>query len=523
MPRPLILSLLCPALAAQAPAPAPAPLPPPAALPGVTELSLADAYRLALENNLQARISRDERDISRFGVQSEEGAFDWTLFAAAGTGRTQLEDANPKSSGLGNIFFSDAFSDQRTRFASLGMGKLFGWGGTATLSVSPFWSSTSVQQQNHPLDSNQITASQFGTVNPYGGKLTLALNQPLLRGFGTDAAEARLKAAQKRAEEGDISYQLSLIRLVATTDNLYWDHVFAVQNLANKRDALALAQKQLDEDSERVKSGMLAPLDLPQVEATVAEREKQVYSAEAEVENTRAALLAQIYADQPRPGELRLADQPGPVPFDRSLDEAERLALENRPEVKVASTQVAERLIQERAAHNRLLPQLDATLAYTGAAKSQDNLGPALTDLLQGQLPGYYVGLALAVPVGNRAARGAYGQARASRHEAELVVSSVRQAILLEVQQAYAALKASEKQVEAAQKALDFRQKSLEAEQDKLENGLSTSFFILQRQDELDQARTALIQAQVDYRKALTGLQRAMGVLLERRLGPSKA
>lgn len=507
MPKPFLAILICPALLAQAPAP--------------VQLSLAQAYQLALENNLQARIARDERDIARFGVEVQRGAFDWTAFADASAGRLQTEDENPRSSGLGTIFFGDIAADQRTRSAAVGVNKFFGWGGTATLSVNPFYVSTDVQQNNHPLGSDQITSSAYGTMNPYGGRVTLSLDQPLLRGRGSDAAEARLKDAQKRAEQGDISYRLSLIQLVSTTDGLYWDYAFAIQNLSNKRAALALAQQQLDEDNERVKSGMLAPLDLPQVEASVAEREKQVYSAEAQVENARAALLDQLYADQPKPADLRLEDQPGGlVPFGASLGDATREAMENRPELKLASSQVEARLIEERAARNRLLPQLDATLAYTGASRSQESLSPALQDLFQGQLPGYYVGLTLSIPLGNHAARGAYSQTKASRHEAELVVGSIRQAIQLDVQQAYTALRASEKQVSAAEKALDYREKSLAAENDKLENGLSTSFFILQRQDELDQARTALIQAQVDHRKALTNLQRAMGVL-ERRAGDS--
>jgi len=481
-------------------------------------LSLADAYRLAASNNLGARIAREERDIAAFNVEIELGVFDWDVFASAGAGRIQVEDLNPRSSGLGTIFFGDVFADQSTRSASVGTSKLFGWGGTLAASASPYWSSTEVQQHNHLFGSDQIVATSFGTLNPYGGHVSLTYDQPLLRGRGPAAVEARLEAARQRALEADVTYRLQLIQLLTTTDNLYWDHVFALQNLTNKQEALRAAQARLGEDSERVKSGMLAPLELPQVEASVADRETQVYSAEAAVDNTRAALLTFLYADRAKPASVQIVDQPSLVPYDQTLDQSERTAADRRPELKLAADQVAERLIQERAARNRLLPQLDAVVSYTGYSRSQSGIGAAVDDLLQGRLPGYYVGLNLSVPLGNHAARGAFAQSRASREEAELVVADVRETVRLEVQQSYTALKASEKQVVAAQKAVDFHVQSLQAETDKLESGYSTSFFVLQRQDELDQARTALIQAQVDYRKALTGLERSVGVLLDDRL-----
>ncbi|HEY6324295.1 MAG TPA: TolC family protein [Thermoanaerobaculia bacterium] len=499
-------------LAGQAPTPAATP---PAA---VVRLSLAEAYRLAATNNLGARIARDQRDIAAFDVEIERGVFDWNVWANAGAGRIQAEDANPRSSGLGTIFFADISVDQSTRAAGAGTSKLFGWGGSLSASFSPSWTSIGVQQQNHLFGSDEIVATSFSTLNPYGGHLSLAYDQPLLRGRGSVAAEARLKAAEERADEAEIVYQLSLIQLLTTTDNLYWDHVFALQNLLNKREALLAAQKQLSEDSERVKSGMLAPLELPQVEASVADRETQVYSAEAAVDNTRAALLTFLYADRPRPAGAEIADQPALVPFGETVDDAERDAMARRPELKLAAGQVAERLIEERFAQNRVLPQLDAIATYTGLARSQPGAGAALSDLLTARLPGYFVGLTLSLPLGNRAARGAFEQSRVAREEAELSVVNIRENVRLEVQQAYTALRASEKQVGAAQKAVDFHVQSLQAETDKLESGYSTSFFVLQRQDELAQARTALIQAQVDYRRALTGFERATGVLLDRRL-----
>ena len=61
------------------------------------------------------------------------------------------------------------------------------------------------------------------------------------------------------------------------------------------------------------------------------------------------------------------------------------------------------------------------------------------------------------------------------------------------------------------------QQKKLDAERRKFGNGMSTSFEVLSFQRDLADAELAEIRAALDYVKALTGLERAKGTLLESR------
>ena len=70
--------------------------------------------------------------------------------------------------------------------------------------------------------------------------------------------------------------------------------------------------------------------------------------------------------------------------------------------------------------------------------------------------------------------------------------------------------------VGATKEARQFAEAALQAEQTKLENGKSTSFFVLQLQRDLTGARTAEIQALADYNKALAQLALAEGSVFER-------
>jgi len=55
----------------------------------------------------------------------------------------------------------------------------------------------------------------------------------------------------------------------------------------------------------------------------------------------------------------------------------------------------------------------------------------------------------------------------------------------------------------------------LEAEQKKYENGMSTSFQVLQFQNDLANSELSRIRAYLDYINSLAGLERAKGTLLE--------
>jgi outer membrane protein TolC len=70
--------------------------------------------------------------------------------------------------------------------------------------------------------------------------------------------------------------------------------------------------------------------------------------------------------------------------------------------------------------------------------------------------------------------------------------------------------------VDSTKQARLYAEAALEAEQKKLENGKSTSFFVLQLQSDLTAARSAEIGALADYNKSLAQLALAEGATLER-------
>ena len=480
-----------------------------AAQPVATKLTLQNAIEISLKNNLQVQIAVENRDFTKAGLAIEQGAFDWNLTSSLSL--SKVKDASRSQSFPGgpfNTFDTTAYS----RNFTLGSTKAFIWGGNLSLNYAPTYRFTKASVNGGP-------EAPF-TSNPYDGSFSATYTQSLLKGFGRDAAESRLIVARKSAQAADLTFQLAIINLVASTESLYWDVVFAQRNIENKQQALALAQKQLKENQIRVQVGTLAPIEVTSSEASVAQRDQDIISAEAQLANAKDALIRALYPSSERPAGLEPADAPSVKPLDMNEAAAEKLALANRLELKTARLDLESKQTLETAANNRILPQLDAYATYNGNAASQvpsEGLAAVNKDLTKGAYPGYTLGLQFSMPIQNRAARGSQAQARANRRQSELSLHDLELGIALEVRQAFRNLDASAKGVAAAEKTRIFREKDLDAEQKKFENGMSTNFLVLSKQNDLDTAKSSELQAQITYAKAVTSLEKALGHLLDAR------
>jgi outer membrane protein TolC len=69
--------------------------------------------------------------------------------------------------------------------------------------------------------------------------------------------------------------------------------------------------------------------------------------------------------------------------------------------------------------------------------------------------------------------------------------------------------------VQAAQAARELSQRRLEAEQSKFEVGISTNYFVVQAQRDLNDARNSELRAVLNYRKALVEFDRLQQTTLQ--------
>jgi outer membrane protein len=137
-----------------------------------------------------------------------------------------------------------------------------------------------------------------------------------------------------------------------------------------------------------------------------------------------------------------------------------------------------------------------------------------LSNLFSNDFRTFRFGVALNFPLKNRTAEGQLGRAVAEGRKIESQRKTLEQAIEVEVRNAVQAVDTARLRVETARASREAAEKQSESEQRRFQAGLSTTYFVLERQNNLSAARGRELKAMTDYGKAVTELQRVMGTTL---------
>jgi outer membrane protein TolC len=124
------------------------------------------------------------------------------------------------------------------------------------------------------------------------------------------------------------------------------------------------------------------------------------------------------------------------------------------------------------------------------------------------------VGFTFEVPLGEHFERGQYRVANLQVGQLETSIQNLRLLIVQDVRNALRQIQTNWELVQTTHVNTDFRRRSLDAERRRYEVGTTTTFDLLQFENELAQAQASELSAIVDYRISLANLRRATGVLI---------
>jgi outer membrane protein TolC len=210
-------------------------------------------------------------------------------------------------------------------------------------------------------------------------------------------------------------------------------------------------------------------------------------------------------------------------PADKLLAVAQTLNVQDswrhsmalRPDLAQAREQIERQNIVLRYNYNQLFPSLDLTLTY-----GHNGLGRTMATGLNGVQRGdnqfYSYGIVLSFPLSNTTAKNNYKSGKLTKEVLLLQFKQLEQSIIVEIDNAVKQAQTAYEKIEATRQARLYAEAALDAEQKKLENGKSTSFFVLQLQRDLTAARSAEIRALADYNKSLSTLSKSEGTTLDK-------
>lgn len=508
-------------------------------------LALKDAIVMALENNKDIEVSRQNVRIAEFDLRAARGFYD-PRFA----GTTLYERATTPNVSV--------FSDVR----SITQNSIVGNAGVQG-SLQRFGTTYDANFSNQRLTSS----SPLSVLSPqYNTAFNFNITQPLFRGRSIDQPRRTIEIAKRNLSLTDTQFRQRSIEIITNVQRAYWDLTFALRNLQVQRDAVRDAKDQLEHNKRLVDEGTLAPVDIIASETQVANFEQNVYVALQDVsvaENTLKNLVSQnrnepIWNESVIPTDSVELDAPR-----TTLTEALTLALENRPEIEVNSFQKEINAIDQRYFKDQTKPQIDFVAGYSSSGISgsanpdalnifnntatsdkineiisrvNPNLPPdqrinpiiipptqtvssditgnytsSLTDIISNRYPTYRVGLQFNIPFGNQTAKAQFGKSLVQGEQLQTQREQLEQTIQVDVRNALQAVKTSEARLRSAAISRENSEKQYESEQRKLDAGRSDIYTVLERQTALTNARSAELRAQTELNKAIADLQRATG------------
>jgi len=478
-------------------------------------LSLDQAIAIALKRNLGLVIERYNWIQSHHGVLQSLGIYDLSLFGG-GSYRETTQPTVEVTEGV-PIIQSTVESYQ------LGLSQLVPSGGVAELTTSA---------------STIETNSENVFVNPqYRASTDLTFTQPLLRNFGLQATERSILVSRARATESRELVEQRLSATIEDVERAYWSLVEAQNQLVVAQEALSLAKTLHEQNQIRVEVGTLAPLELVQSEAGIAGREEEIIRAEGAIGDAADRLRQLLNLDQGPLWDMAIVPTTDPASDRISVDlgEAIQTALDERPEIAAELASLDALKIDKEYFQAQVRPVLDLVLNYNLAGLAGDtapvvdprtgetipgmdsSLGDAFQQIYNADFDEWRIQLQFSYALQNRERREQKIIADLAVEQGVARLEELRTQIITEVRTAARAVETAAKQIESARVSRELEEKNLDAERKRYENGMSSSFRVLQIQEDLTQARSREVSAITTYRTALAGYYRSIGLLLEQK------
>lgn len=462
----------------------------------------------AVEANLAAQQARLSPAISEADVVAAEAFFDWTFFSnLTWTDRDQPQ-AGPGFLNLPAVVQSDQVINSQT-----GLRRQLDTGGALTL-----------QQDLIYTDERANAFGVLPTPNPASTtQFTVGLDQPLLRGFGSDVALSELRLARNQERRSIADLHVTLMDVVTDAENAYWDLVLAHREL--------VISAQLLERGKSIRDAVKARRILDAVQAQVADAIATVEERRGDV--IRAQRLLRRASDQlkaimndptlPVGSEVLLvpADDALDQPIEFSLLDSIQTAVNARPEIDQAVLDIDDASIRATVAENAVLPQFDlrAEVALLGF---DTNMNEAFGRQFSGEFFDNFTLAALfEQPLGNRAAEAGSRRARLQRMLGVVGYRRQVQQVVLEVKTALDDVLTNYRLIEqartsrlAAAEAL----RSLLEEKELTAGGYTVERLDLEfsQQERLGATERSEVAALLDYNRSVAALHRAQGTTLER-------
>lgn len=472
----------------------------------VVTVSLERVVATAALNNLNVQFARLAVAGDEARLVAAQAAFDWVFFtnfqwSSLDQERITTQQFIPPT--------TRSFDQRQVLDTQAGVRRRLTSGGVLTI------------QQSLTYTENQ-TPGLFARPNPGNdAALTLQVDQPLLRNFGSDVALQAVRLAANAERDQIAQLKGELIQAVSDAEQAYWQLVQSAGELQISRRLLERGVKVRDIVEVRVEMDA-NPAQRANAVATVEARRGDLILAENNLRRASDRLKQIMNDPEMTVGSEVLvlpADQPQDLPIRFSLLDALTTAIGRRPEIQRALLAIDDSTIRRRVAENQILPQLDlrAQARLSALAEGADS---AISREAEASLVDFLIGLTFEQPIGNREAEANSRLRRLEQQQAVITYRDVVTRIVVEVKSALRDVVSNHTliaQRRAARVAAAEDLRTTEVREATLQGLTPEQLDLKLRKQEALAAREAQeLGALAGYNVAIARLYQAMGTALER-------
>lgn len=358
------------------------------------------------------------------------------------------------------------------------------------------------------LTSTNVETTHF---NP---TLSLAIVQPLLRGFGQAVVESSLNNARDSEVMAHLNVEGTLRTTVSNIIDAYLDVVSAEKTIGIDEKALERAVQSVDQTRLFIKAGHKAGNEIVTVEANVASAKSQLENDRNNLVQARYALLAAIGIDPNTNVHFTTLDldwlirKYHPV----SLEKAKALILKNDIQYQIDNITLngpTSRALLNAEDQARWQLNLTANATTGGGSGGGQNAG--FNSVFNGANQSQNVGLALQIPIDDQLLKQSVVNAKVALKVANLALLTEKWNKETSAINGWNVVKSAERSLRYAQDAEKLQQQTYNVSYQKYLHGLIDSLELQSAQLQLIQSQQTLLSTEINYIKNLVALDILIG------------
>jgi outer membrane protein len=435
--------------------------------PGAPTLTLAEAVRLAVQQNFGLLSAADSLQSARIREETSRAQF--------------LPKLTPRIL---------ASSDDRGFYLDLSQ-RLPWSGGSITASGGV-----------RSIDGDGVPAAK-------SSDMRLLWSQPLLRGFGPNATFYDLTNSKRAKEAQERSFTLSRQRLAVQVASSFYSVVQQRQLLGVARQSYNRSEALLRASQARLEVGLVSKLDVFRAELQASQGQEAMVRTRAALETALEQFRYLLGLPPENPVEPVAVTLPETI--ERDLEPVEVLverATTDRLELQELRDQIGDARRTLSLAKQNLLPQLDLNLQLT-----RQGFGPSYGNAFSAGVNRLEFFLSSSYPIERSADK-------ANRTFAEMDLSARERNLRQREMEVASEVRAAVRELDRLMKSIDLQRKAVEVAQQqrrlatlRYQRGLASNFDVVDAEGSLVLARSTLVSLLTSYQVQRVDLLRVVGTL----------